>query len=81
MGDKIMKKRRLACRGVGRASKVRSDAAYQQLIMSLVWTPQDGVSSYRNLTQNQHKQALAWLHRWYKELAAETAEANEAGGE
>jgi hypothetical protein len=27
-----------------------------------------GVSSYRNLSQSHHKQALNWLHEWYKEL-------------
>ena len=30
-----------------------------------------GVSSYHNLSQNQHTQALAWLHQWYEELSGD----------
>ena len=30
-----------------------------------------GVSSYHNLSQHQHTQALAWLHQWYEELSGD----------
>jgi hypothetical protein len=30
-----------------------------------------GVSSYHNLSEHQHTQALAWLHQWYEELSSD----------
>lgn len=70
----------LAVKNVGQRLSTQSERNGYAMVYSELYR-RYGVSSYRNLSQSQHKQALAWLHRWYNELVGETAEANEVSGE
>ena len=66
----------LAVRNVGQRLSTQSNRNGYAMVYSELYR-RYGVSSYRNLSQSQHKQALAWLHQWYKELAGEDAEGRE----
>jgi hypothetical protein len=66
----------LAVKNVGQRLSTQSNRNGYAMVYSELYR-RFGVTSYHNLSQSQHKQALAWLHGWYEELIGE----NEADSE
>lgn len=57
----------LAVKNVGQRLAAQGDrAGYAQVYSELY--RRYGVTSYKNLSQSKYKEALAWLHEWYREL-------------
>jgi hypothetical protein len=63
----------LAVKNVGQRLSLKSDRNGYAMVYSKLYR-RFGVSSYRDLSRSQHREALTWLHGWYKELVEDKEE-------
>ncbi|HYP40804.1 MAG TPA: ORF6C domain-containing protein, partial [Chloroflexia bacterium] len=61
----------LAVKNVGQRLSTQSKRNGYAMVYSELYR-RYGVSSYRNLSESQHRQALAWLHEWYIEITRDS---------